>query len=132
MKSAGEKFKFALSIQFYLVLFAGAVSLFVMYMMDEITFTRVMLVLVTWYASYLPVMFADVLASIEKNTEPINYEKLAKALREAQQAPTAKNAKTQQNSVEIREASDEPAICPSCGTVNPSNRKRCEQCGNNL
>ena len=123
MKSAGEKFKFALSIQFYLVLFAGAVSLFVMYMMDEITFTRVMLVLVTWYASYLPVMFADVLASIEKNTEPIDYVKLAKALREAQHSPNENNT---------QKPSDGAVTCPSCGTANPNNRKRCEQCGNNL
>jgi hypothetical protein len=86
MKSAGERFKIALSIQFYLILFAGAVALFVMYMIDEITLTRAILVVVAWYVSYLPVMFADVLASIEKNTDPNNYEKLLKLLQTSQEA----------------------------------------------
>lgn len=127
---AGEKFKTTVSLLLVLAVIGGIVSLAVV---KKVTILHVLSMVGIWYLLYIPVAFADVLASIEENTDPRNYIKLLKSM---QSAPEAKMQQPpvqgQQAPDEKQEIADEPVSCPKCFAVQSGKHTRCWQCGANI
>ena len=113
-KSYGVKFRVLLSIQFYVILLSSIVALFLLYGTGELTIVNFLIILFVCYNSYLPVAFADVLWSIERNTTLRNNEELNH---------------TAQPASHILQGLTHTIVCPRCGAAHGDDCAFCIRCG---